>query len=194
MDDYSQPDFYRFNQDSLELIEFIINQKPHALSILDLGAGSGIIGIELARRLQVKKLTLLELQSEYEIHLKKNADYFLDSDTECKIIFSSFGHFKPQEKFSLIVSNPPYYLPGKGEVAKDSRRALARSFLQDSWEILLQKIATCLLETGRGFLVLKGDQKFHNEISGLAKTAGLEMTVHPLKDLLIIEVFTLNKN
>lgn len=192
MDDYSQPDFYRFNKDSLELVNFIVNRGLTAHSILDLGAGSGVIGIELARKLKAKQLTLLELQNDYEIHLQKNAEFFLDDDIHCNIELTSFGEYEPHQKFNLIVCNPPYYLPGAGEVPKDQRRALARTFLKDSWSILIKKISECLMDDGVAFIVLKADQKLVSEISKQALACGLNVTTHQKDELFILEIFTLN--
>lgn len=192
MDDYSQPEFYRFNSDSLELVKFIVQRTGVVHSILDMGAGSGIIGIELARLLKAKHLTLLELQEDFEIHLKKNAEFYLDDDIRCDIILSSFKDFETRDKFDLIVSNPPYYLPGKGELPQDPRRARARSFLQDSWEILVQKMSENLKSDGRGYIILKLDQKLLNEIVVKARIAGLDVKSHLRSGIMILELLALN--
>lgn len=191
-DDYSQPDFYRFNSDSIELVKFILNRSLKPLSILDLGAGSGIIGIELARVLKPQFLTCLELQKEFEEHLKKNCEDFLPSEVQADIVISSFGESTFSKKFDLIVCNPPYYLPGAGELPQDARRALARTFLKDSQEILLKAIARYLAENGRAFLVLKKDEKILNGLSLMASAHGLRAKVHASGAIVVIELFTLN--
>ena len=180
IEDYSQPDFYRFNQDSTALINWILKTQGHADSILDLGAGSGIIGIELARLMKAKKLCLVEVQSEYLEHLKINSERFLE---ETQIHISSFGEFPPQ-KFDLIVCNPPYYLPGKGELPADQRRAIARTFLVDSWEILLKKIEQCL--NGKCFIVLKKDESL---IRMIQKISSLSLKRHDLESVMVVELF-----
>jgi tRNA1(Val) A37 N6-methylase TrmN6 len=57
-DDYSQPDYYRFNSDSITLVNYLLKSMGPTESILDLGAGCGIIGIELARYLSPQKLRI----------------------------------------------------------------------------------------------------------------------------------------
>ena len=48
-DDYLQPDFYHFNEDSIQLVRFIKenidNSTEH--SALEVGAGCGVISCEL---------------------------------------------------------------------------------------------------------------------------------------------------
>jgi tRNA1Val (adenine37-N6)-methyltransferase len=174
-EDYSQPDFYRFNQDSLELVKWIIQNVSEAESVLDLGAGSGVIGIELARSLKPRRLTLVEVQREYEVHLRKNMDTFVPADTHTNIVIESFSQFAPSIKYDLIVCNPPYYLPGRGEVSPDPARAIARSFIVDRWEILLKKVSEVMSEKGRCFFVLKKDEWLERYIVEKAESCSLRV-------------------
>lgn len=193
-DDYSQPDFYRFNQDSIELINWIKNRRPETRNILDLGAGSGIIGIELGRNLNCEKVTLVELQDEFKLHLERNCENFLPSNVNFEIIINSFSGFNATDEFDLIVCNPPYYLPGKGELSKDRNRSLARAFLMDNWQVLLSKIGQVISPTGKAFIVLKNDLNFFNVLKKDAVKSNLEIKRNELKSLMVLELFRLNKN
>ena len=177
MSDYLQPDFYRFNQDSLILVEWIIKQNVAVKSILDLGAGCGVIGLELAKKLQAERVVLVELQNDFEEFLKKNTSDVRGSE----IVMSSFSEWQSEEKFDLIVSNPPYYLPHAGRPSQDLRRGIARSFIKDDWNVLLAVIKRNLL--GKCFIVLKNDK----EILRFVKT-DLKRIDHVLGDLVIIEL------
>lgn len=157
MKDYLQPEFYRFNQDSLELVRWVKQQVSKANSILDLGAGSGVIGLELAQHFRPKRLTLLELQAEYAPYLETNVQRFLPPESRSHLAFTSFKEWKPEFLFDLIVCNPPYYLPHAGQLSPDPRRAMARSFIRDNWEELLSCIARSLSLGGRAFLVVKNE-------------------------------------
>ncbi len=174
--DYSQPEFYRFNQDSIELVRWILRKVTTATSILDLGAGSGVIGLELSRTLLPECLTLLELQDEFEPHLLANVEAFLPKCCNHQILIQNFSSFAPTEKFELIVCNPPYYLPGRGELSSNPNRAQARSFIVDSWSILLKKIAACLSATGLGFIVLKIDDWLFEQIKREASACRLQIS------------------
>ena len=187
MDDYSQPDFYRFNQDSIALIDWIIQRKLNPQSILDLGAGSGIIGIELARMLNIPELCLVEVQPEYLPHLKINVERFLGSETAVDIQITSFADFKPKQ-FDLVVCNPPYYLPGAGQLPLNPNRAKARSFIEDSWEVLMTCFKQSLSPEGEGFIVLKNDDGLFKTIENLARVNQLQLTKNIEGNLMQVQV------
>lgn len=192
-EDYSQPNFYKFNQDSLRLVSFVRERLSHAHSILDLGAGSGVIGIELSRKLDTKSLTMLEVQQDYEKHLYTNIARFSPLGLSTQVLIQSFKDFHPTTRFDLIVCNPPYYLPGRGELSADPKRALARSFIQDTWEILLGKVDQSLSDEGRCFFVLKQDEFLFEYIKKqLPKNLGLNKFLE--NELMFLELFRLNKN
>lgn len=193
-EDYSQPDFYRFNEDSIKLVDWVQTREVLAESILDLGAGSGIIGIELARILKLKELTLVELQPEFLPHLESNCQKFLPKSVSYSIIMKSFLDFNSDQKFDLIVCNPPYYLPGEGELPKNPNRALARSFLTDSWPVLLSKICSNLSARGKSFIVLKNNMSLFESISKDASIIDLAVEKYDIGAVMILELFRLNKN
>lgn len=186
MNDYSQPDFYRFSEDSLKLVKFVIRSVSEAHHILDMGAGSGIIGIELANHFHCP-VTLLEMQDDYKPHLEKNIQEQLQSSGE--IILSSFGEWVPDKRYDLIVANPPYYLPGHGEPNSDERKNRARAFVTDDWKVFLDKINLAM--DGRAFLVIRNDPKIRQLIE---KSWLHEMKFTNEGKLLFIELFRLNKN
>jgi tRNA1(Val) A37 N6-methylase TrmN6 len=186
MNDYSQPDFYRFNQDSLILVKWIVDQDLKPRHLLDLGAGCGIIGIELARNLGPESVTLVELQSEYLSHLEVNVKHFLPSETAAKILIQSFSEIQPGNEFDLIVCNPPYYLPGKGQLPHNPNRSLARTFLQDDWRILLKLVQTQLSVPGKAFMVVKNQPELLQEIKN--SQPGLKIIFHQLSDLVVLEI------
>lgn len=166
MSDYHQPEFYRFNEDSLLLVKDIIAEHPRALSVLDIGAGSGIIGIELANKLHIPELHLLELQKEWEPYLSRNITEQL-KHAQSKIIWSSIGDWIPSQKYDLIVGNPPYYLPGRGKLSPDPIRGKCRMFLKDSWKVLLEKSVQSLAPGGSAwFVTLKENQNYIEKMAG----------------------------
>lgn len=152
MSDYHQPAFYRFNQDSLLLVNEILKSELRPQSILDIGAGSGVIALELARKLSIPVVHFLELQRDWEEVLRKNISDFLPGH-ETKIFWSAASSWKPERKYELIVSNPPYYLPGKGQLSQDPVRAKCRSFLVDDWKIFGDKCLSALSPGGSGWFI-----------------------------------------
>lgn len=189
MSDYRQPDFYRFNEDSLKLVKFISSKIIKADSILDLGAGSGVIGIELSNMLKPELLTCIEVQRDWDEYLSCNLENILSKEVRSEIIYSSFGELNTDKKYDLIVCNPPYYLPGHGQPSKDIRKNTARSFVVDDWNILLKAISLTLTDQGKAFLVVKNDERILAKVS----YPGLEKKLMFDSDLIYIE-FTLTED
>ncbi len=153
MKDYLQPDFYRFNEDSLKLVKEVLNSGIRPDSLLDMGAGSGVIGLELAKVLRPGRLDFLELQTEWEPYLSGNIRDFLPKDVQTNVFWNSFSSWVPDRQYELIVCNPPYYLPGRGILSPDPVRARCRSFEVDDWESLLSKCLSALTPDGMAWFV-----------------------------------------
>jgi len=95
------------------------------IQLLDLGAGSGAIGI--TAKLEIYNNADLHLSdiSKRCVHgLKKNLQQF---DIEAKVYFSNWFENIPKIKFDLILSNPPYISnkdPHLNELRFEPKRAL----------------------------------------------------------------------
>jgi tRNA1Val (adenine37-N6)-methyltransferase len=125
---YSQPEFYRFSQDSIFIanIGAEIYKKFGFKSILDIGAGSGVIGFELAQKVEeVKKLEFVELQKSFYPHLIKNRE---SRNKSARIFIGDFADYAQTSlsKFDLILCNPPYYERSKNRVSKNIERRICR--------------------------------------------------------------------
>jgi tRNA1Val (adenine37-N6)-methyltransferase len=191
MNDYSQPDFYRFNSDSIELINFVTSRRDRCSSILDLGAGSGVIGIELAIRLNPQVLDLVEHQKAYEESLKNNLE-LLPKHIQQGLHFVQFSNWKPVKLYDVIVCNPPYYLPGHGKVSSNEKRNIARSFVVDNWNDLSSCIERSLNSNGTAFIVLKNDQVILIKAKASFEESKLQSTVVERGDLVFFELKRLN--
>lgn len=191
MNDYIQPDFYRFNRDSLELVRWIKSKLNNVSSILDLGAGCGIIGIELALVYRPARLDLVEVQEDFLTSLEQNIKR-LSLETVYSLNILSFSEWSPSRTYDLIVCNPPYYLPGRGESSKDERRGMARSFRLDGWEALLAAIKRSLSVDGCAYLVLKDEKSILKEVSDKISFSGLKGKFTLFEDLVFLELSGLN--
>lgn len=103
------PDVLIPRQDTETLVEEVVKALPKQKSLkgIDIGTGTGCIGISLAYLIPTLKMTLIDISKEalkvakenIKTHCLENRVYLLKSDllTDYK-----------EEKVDLIVSNPPY--------------------------------------------------------------------------------------
>ena len=96
-------------QDTEILVEEVIKiaQKTNAKKILDLCTGSGAIAVSLAKYLPQSEITAIDISNDALKIAKKTA---VSNNVENQITFISSDMFTNlnEERFDIIVSNPPY--------------------------------------------------------------------------------------
>ncbi|HJS00096.1 MAG TPA: methyltransferase [Flavobacterium sp.] len=122
-----------------------INNNPY--SILDIGAGTGIIALMLAQRSHAEQIDALEIDEEaYE----QAVDNFENSPWDDRLFCFHAGldEFieEPEDEYDLIVSNPPFY--SEDYKSNNESRDLAR--FQDAmpFEELIEAADLLLSENG----------------------------------------------
>lgn len=170
---YVQPHEYHFSHDSVflarKVFEIIKDEKIDYSRTLDLCSGCGIIGLDLAFHLQnhnlalPKKIDFLEVQKIYEPFFKKNVETF--SSVTGKSITADFINLNydqlittdetDQEKYNLIVSNPPYFRKNQGLLSKSDFKNRCRFFIDSDLKNLILSIENSLSEQGKAFILLK---------------------------------------
>lgn len=93
-----------------ELVEYVIyyieqHFSDKNISILDIGTGSGCIGITLKKELENVDVTLTDI-SQKALNVAKENSVKLDADV--KLIESNLYNSIGNLKFDCIISNPPY--------------------------------------------------------------------------------------
>lgn len=93
-----------------ELLEIAIReikkiQSTQVLKILDIGTGSGIIPLVLKKYFPEAEVSSIDFSEKALKTAKKNADYH---QLSVKFIHADYLHFELQEKYDIIISNPPY--------------------------------------------------------------------------------------
>ncbi len=157
--DYYQPDFYRFNTDSLFLVDHALKRcnERSFLNVADFGAGCGVIGLELLQRGgHFNRLDLIEYQKEYYPFLKKNIELFGNEKT--RTLIEDF--YKINNNYDLILSNPPYFSPEASRPSLNLNRKKCRSFVHGSMEDFLELIKDRLSPNGEAFVLVSRSEKF----------------------------------
>lgn len=109
---------FRVNENTLiprpeteELVELIISdnqitKNTNSLTILDIGTGSGCIAISLAKNLSNAKVSAIDVSEKALEMAKKNAEI---NEVNVNFILADVLKISTlQEKYDVIVSNPPY--------------------------------------------------------------------------------------
>ena len=109
---YQPKDGYCYNSDTLFLHHFAIPFLMARYSLLEVGAGCGILGL-LCVRDSKAKLTMIEKNPKMAEFCAHNLRI---NQIEATLICDDFLHFDftqiPQNSFDVIISNPPFYHDG----------------------------------------------------------------------------------
>ncbi len=104
---YIYPDIFIPRKETEIIIEYSINliKKENILNILDLGTGSGVIAISLAKFYKFIKITGIDNNNLCILLSKYNANKL---NIKNVFFYKSNWFSKIKKKFNLIISNPPY--------------------------------------------------------------------------------------
>lgn len=88
-----------------ELVDWILEEKMPAPSVIDFGTGTGCIAISLKKHLKDASVTAVDISEEAIRTASENA---LINQTEVSFVHADILTFQSETKFDIIVSNPPY--------------------------------------------------------------------------------------
>ena len=136
-----------------------VNQEP--FSVLDIGAGSGVIALILAQRSNAELIDAIEIADDAYEQCTEN---FENSSWNDRLFcyHTSLKEFTEEieDKYDLIVSNPPFY--SDDYKSDDKQRALARFEDALPFSNLLESVSNLLSKNGVFSVVLpfKEEEKF----------------------------------
>ena len=146
-------DGYRFSVDAVLVTHFC--QIKDAAQVLDLGCGSGIIGLQLACLHPFISLIGLEIQEELVALARENVSRN-QLDNRFEIVEADvcgIGKVLAAESFDLVVCNPPYRKCGSGRVNRGDQAAIARHELKADLANMLDGAAYSVKNRGAVVLV-----------------------------------------
>jgi len=116
---YQPESSYCYNSDSIFLYDFISSFNPKG-RVLDVGAGSGVIGLLLARDYPKIMLEAIEKQDAFVQYACKNAEV---NGIDYRMHHIDFLKFNDEIGYEYINSNPPFYHEGASQSSDEMRHA-----------------------------------------------------------------------
>ncbi|MBI5188013.1 MAG: tRNA1(Val) (adenine(37)-N6)-methyltransferase [Nitrospirae bacterium] len=176
---------YRFSVDALLLYSFV-NLK-RVSKIADLGAGSGIVGLLLAKKYPDAEVTLFELQDSLVRLAEKNIT--LNSlEDRVRVIKTDIREIKTRHSplvtlhrmvqgvtrhcFDLIVSNPPFRGVKSGLISTGEEKAIARHEISLKLPELIDAVSYLSMAKGRFCIIYHPNRLL--ELIETMKKRGLE--------------------
>lgn len=122
--------------------------------ILDVGAGTGLISLQLAQRNAQADITAIEIDEAAAAQACENVVRSPWAD-RIHVVCCDFRNFQSETRFDLVVSNPPYFMdalkcPGE-------QRRLARHTDELNYELLFHRSANLLQEQGSVSIIIPAE-------------------------------------
>ena len=150
---FQAKDGYRFSIDAL-LLEHFISAKRLEQGI-ELGAGSGVISILLAKRLKGARIIAVEIQNSLAERATRNV-HLNSLDERIEILEKDIRDLKkiyPANKFDFVFSNPPFRKTKTGRLSIYEERAVARHEIEITLPDLIKTASYLIKHSGKFFLI-----------------------------------------
>ena len=152
---------YRFTSDPLLLAGFMSlhGRRPRTggLSLCDLGAGCGVLGLALLVRVPQATLVAVELQARLaelaRSNVARNGLAGRAQVLELDLADPRAARRLPGGRFDWAVSNPPYQPLGRGHVNPDVEAAIARHELRLPLPRLCAELRRALVPLGQAAVI-----------------------------------------
>ena len=150
-------DVFRVGTDAV-LLGALANVSK-AKNVLEIGTGTGIVSLMIAQRNLEAKILAIDINSEAVNISQANFSNSPFSD-RIKSQLQDLKNFETEEKFDLIISNPPYF-----EINSSEKDILARQRLELNFSDLIKKSSQLLSENGLFSIIIPIDsEKEFNQI------------------------------
>lgn len=147
-------DGFCFGMDSVLIANFAKISRKNAI-VADLGTGTGIISILVAKKQNPKKVCAIEIQDELVDMAKRSVKY---NDLEDKvevinadIVGISRGKFN--KKFDYVISNPPYKKLNTGLINGNQKKLISRHEVKCTLKDVVYEASKLLKDNGVFYLV-----------------------------------------
>lgn len=147
-----------FGIDSVILANFAKNIKNSA-NVVDLGTGTGIIGLLLCGKTNLNKVIGVEIQEDVAemaqrtIKLNKLEEKFVIKNADINEILSK--KILEKNKYDVVVMNPPYKEVGTGITNIDEKKLISRHEIKATLSDFLKVSSSLLKDKGELYMVHK---------------------------------------
>ena len=164
-EDFFQPPFYHFNEDSIALSKLAIEyaNRNRITNYLDAGAGCGVIAIEVLRNSEIAFTHLVEKQEAFNESIQGNLKKYI-SEKNVKITIGSILNIEEIETYDLITINPPYFNNKNSRPSHLAQKNICRLYDETELSNLFEKLISLLSANGIIFFSFR-----KNEISVIQK-------------------------
>jgi tRNA1(Val) A37 N6-methylase TrmN6 len=149
---------FKFGIDAVLISNFASDLK--ADKVLDIGTGTGIIPILLAGKYNFRKVSGIEIQKVYYEMAVRSVEYN-KLKNKINIINGDIQNYKDiflNEKFDMIISNPPYKVRGSGIINENNSKTIARHEITFNFDELVKAVKFLLKPNGEFVLVHRPDR------------------------------------
>ncbi|MDB4925976.1 methyltransferase [Mucilaginibacter sp.] len=129
-------------------------KTSNAVTILDIGTGTGVIALMLGQRFIRSKIDAVEIDITAAETAKRNfaGSPFADRLSVYPADFGAFFKDHSEKKYDLIVSNPPFHI--NSLESPGAKKSLAKHTDEYFFEELIRSVAGHLTENGECWLIL----------------------------------------
>jgi tRNA1Val (adenine37-N6)-methyltransferase len=146
---------FRFSLDAPLLADFI-RARP-ADRLLELGAGNGIISLLLGRK-TFRRIVCLEIQPGLADLARRNIALNHLED-RVSVLEQDLKTFRPEERFDVVFSNPPYIKKGGGQLSPSGEKSVAKHEIKCDIFDIMQVAGKVLERDGGAFIIYPAKRK-----------------------------------
>lgn len=131
--------------------------SPKPRRILDIGTGTGVVALMLAQRFPEALIDAVEIDAVAAATAKRNFEGspFADRLTVYSTSFQDFFAAHTDNRYDLIVSNPPFYI--NSLASPHHAKTVAKHAGEDFFEEMIKSVPQHLNDDGRLMMILPVD-------------------------------------
>lgn len=159
----------KINTDGVMLAVFA--ESDHPKRILDIGTGTGVLALMLAQRFEHANVEAVEIDERASLTAKKN--FQLSAFNErLNLNNIAIEQYQSDEKFDLIISNPPFFVNDLKSIEK--KKGIARHADGEFFGNLIEKVNQLLNIDGSFWVIIPVKQA--KDLVSMANNVGLHVS------------------